>query len=222
MEDALRLLVARGYRPRVILDGGSNVGQWATLAGLVFPDAHIHLVEPQPACQAVLATAFAPPRFTLHRFALSTPGVTSVRMASVGGAGVGTGAFVTARVDFATDVDVVTAPASTLDDAFAEVVNRDDRALLKLDLEGHELEALSGGTRLLTLVEAIVCEVSFFDVYNEGHTLFADVLNFLRERDFVLYDFAALYPRARDQRLRMGDAIFVRTGSPLLADVSWD
>ena len=84
------------------------------------------------------------------------------------------------------------------------------------------MAALQGATTVLRLVEAVVIEVSFYDIFNQGRPLFADILERLTRAGFVVYDFAALYPRARDQRLRMADAIFVRAGSPLLDDVSWD
>jgi hypothetical protein len=44
----------------------------------------------------------------------------------------------------------------------------------------------------------------------------------MRDAGFDLYDFAALVARRRDNRLRGGDVIFVRRGSPPLKDDSWD
>jgi len=48
------------------------------------------------------------------------------------------------------------------------------------------------------------------------------VAAFLDARGFALCDFAALASRARDLRLRIGDAIFIRRDSRLAKDVSWD
>lgn len=94
-----------------------------------------------------------------------------------------------------------------------------DRALLKLDIEGHELTALGGAGALLASVECVFSEVRFFDVHHSGHPVFADVLGVLRERGFELYDVAGLSGRHSDGRLRLGDVVFLRRGSPLLADV---
>ncbi len=221
MSEALEMMRQRGYAPRVVIDGGANLGQWATLASAVFPQAVFNLIEPQPRCQEHLRATLTPPRFHVHPFALTAPGVGRIRLASAGGEGISTGAFVTDR-EWAADVDILEAPATTLDELLADSVTAADRALLKLDLEGHELAALQGATTLLDRVEAVVIEVSFYDIFNQGRPLFAEILDRLTRAGFVLYDFAALYPRARDQRLRMADAILVRTGSPLLDDVSWD
>jgi FkbM family methyltransferase len=222
MGGTLRMLAARGYRPRVVIDGGANLGTWTQLAQESFPDATFHLVEPQAACQARLAERTGP-KYHLHRWALTRPGVSSILLASRGGGGIGRGAFVIVdRAAVPAGTDVETCPAATLDELFATRVESGDRALLKLDMEGHELEALRGGVALLPRVEVMVCEVSFFDVWSAGHVLFHDVFDFVRARGFTLYDFAALSGRRRDGRLVFGDAVFVRQGSPLLEDVSWD
>jgi len=221
MTEALTMMRHRGYAPRVVIDGGANLGQWTTVASAVFPQAVFNLIEPQPRCQEHLRATLTAPRFQVHPFALTAPGVRQVRLASAGGEGISTGAFVTDR-QWSADVDILEAPATTLDELVADRVTEADRALLKLDLEGHELAALQGATTLLGRVEAVVIEVSFYDIFNQGRPLFAEVLDRLSHAGFVLYDFAALYPRARDQRLRMADAILVRTDSPLLDDVSWD
>jgi len=218
MDDALALLVRRGYRPRVVIDGGANRGQWFGVASTMFAGAAFHVVEPQAACWPDLdRAAAAHGRTTVHRTAISGPGVSRVLMAAGGDPG-NTGAFVfPASEGHPVDLE---SPAATLDALFASTVTREDRALLKLDVEGHELEALRGATALLDIVEAIVCEVRFFDVHASGRPEFADILRYLDGRGFMVYDIDMLSSRPRDLRLRFGDVIFVRRGSPLTVDVA--
>src|SRR5207237_1262383 len=72
MDSALAHLAAKGYAPRVILDGGSNFGQWAARARAAFPAARLHLIEPQAACGARLERLVREDRNAeLHRVALS-------------------------------------------------------------------------------------------------------------------------------------------------------
>jgi FkbM family methyltransferase len=217
MDAALEMLVARGYRPRVVIDGGANRGQWFGIASPIFPGAAFHLIEAQDFCWPYLERAAAARgRTTLHRTAITSPGVTTVRMHRGGDPG-NTGAFVFAESEG--HILDLQAPATTLDALFSAVVTPDDRLLLKLDIEGHELEALRGASALLDVVEVLVCEVRFFDVNRSGRPEFGDVLGFLDARGFALYDFDMLASRPRDLRLRIGDAIFVRRGSPLTEDV---
>ena len=217
METSLRQLHAGGYRPRIVIDAGANLGQWFGLASSVFPEGEFHLIEPQEECWATLdAAAARRGRTHIHRAAVTAPGAQNVRMHR-GGDELSTGAFVISDADsFPTDL---TATAATLDGLFSADVTPDDRALLKLDIEGHEIEALRGAASLLERIEVVLCEVRFFDVYAGGAPVFGAVLAFLESRGFLLYDFASLSGRKLDRRLFLGDAIFIRNGSPLGVDL---
>ncbi len=94
-------------------------------------------------------------------------------------------------------------------------VRHTDRVLLKLDLEGHEVDALAGATTLLDRVEVLVTETQVYEIERNGRPVFADLIRILNERGFVLYDVAALASRPRDGRLRTGDVIFVPRGRAL-------
>jgi FkbM family methyltransferase len=219
MDETLELLRHRGFAPRVIVDGGANRGQWAQLALAAFPDARLHLIEPQPRCRPALEQLVAGcPLATLHAVALSEPG--RHRLSFAGGAECGgTGVHVTTPAE--TEVELECG-ATTLDDLFASRVTRADRLLLKLDLEGHELAALRGATTLLDSVEVAIVEAQLYDINLSGVTpVFRDVYDFLAHRGFDLYDIASTGWRHRDLRMHMLDPVFVRTDSPLYADRSW-
>lgn len=219
MADALHGLAARGFVPSVIVDAGANVGAWARMASGVFPSAVLHLIEPQPACALHLeAVRRARPSTQIHMTAVTRPGRDRVRMtdATAGASG--------ARVldPGASGTNECSVPAATLDDLIADRLHAADRALLKLDLEGHELEALAGAHRLLTAVDVVISEVQFFEINQNGNPTFRDILTALHASGFELYDMAALASRPRDGRLRLGDALFARTDSALMRDQSWD
>jgi hypothetical protein len=95
------------------------------------------------------------------------------------------------------------------------------KALLKLDLQGHEIEALKGAHEILKFFDVIICEVSFYELNENKRPVFADVFSFASSKDFVLYDIASLVGRHKDNRLQWGDIIFVREGSSLLANNAW-
>jgi FkbM family methyltransferase len=219
MSDALELLRRRGFRPGVVIDGGANVGDWTRMALDVFPGAPVHLIEPQPACQPALERlAHTSPRLTVHPVALTEPGRSRVNLTG-GAAEGGTGVHVTLPQERDVEVEC---PATTLDQLFANRIGRADRALLKLDLEGHELSALKGGEALLAVVEVIVLEVQLYDINDSGAIpVFSDVFHFLDQRGFILYDVATTGWRRRDLRMCMMDPVFARAGSELCADRSY-
>jgi FkbM family methyltransferase len=217
--EALRQLHRRGYRPRVVIDGGANVGRFTSIAHELFPDAAFNLIEPQPGCAPFLdALTRRVPSAAIFPLALTSPGVEQVRMLGAEADSHGESAWV---VEGDTSAQTMTLPATTLDGLFAGRYTRADRVLLKLDLEGQELNALRGAERLLTIVELVLSEVRFFEIHHSGQPAFRDIAEFLWARGFELYDVAALMPRARDGRLYLGDVVFVRRDSALLEDVAW-
>ena len=126
-----------------------------------------------------------------------------------------TGAHVIEDEAGATDVN-----ARTLDEVLETKLDRDHRALLKLDLQGHELDALKGGTKLLGSIEVVLTEVSFY--VQSRIPIAVEIIAFMSSLGFVLYDIAALSGRRRDNRLREGDLVFVRQDSQLLEDCRWE
>lgn len=221
-EDALQVMKGMGYAPKAVIDGGANMGQWTSAVAPIFPGAKFHMIEPQPACAEALREMAAKSggRFAFHAVAVTEPGVASVSMIGGGEEGGGTGAYIAAPGEAGGEAPVE-CRATTLDELFADEIGEGDRALLKLDLERHELEALLGAEKLLKKIEAALIEVQFYDIERNGRPRFGDIARHMEERGFELFDFACLAGRGRDQRLQQGDALFVRKGSALLEDVSW-
>jgi FkbM family methyltransferase len=218
MAGALGALASAGFRPTVIVDAGANRAQWAHVASAVFPQTALHLIEPQSACAASLAAFRSTcPSTEVHLVAVTRPGVDRVRMADA--ASGSTGAHVLR--DGETAGEDVWLPSTTLDGLLGDRLHRTDCVLLKLDLEGHELEALEGARVLLAQTEVVVTETQFYEIDKNGRPTFGDVVASLETLGYMLYDIAALAPRPRDGRLRSGDLIFVRRDSALCQDDSW-
>jgi hypothetical protein len=143
--------------------------------------------------------------------AVTEPGVDSLRRRGCGS----TGAHATKEGEpFELEV-----PATSLDRLLGERLRKDDRALLKLDLESHELKALRGGAGILGLIETVLLEVAFFDIDHWGRPTFPEIASFMQDANFQLYDIASLSSRLGDERLRLADLLFVRRDSPLARDV---
>lgn len=199
-----------GYAPRLVIDGGAHLGAFAEAAHAAFPEAEIHLIEPQPACRAPLEALARQRGWFFHACALSDHSGT-VRMAC--DAKPNTGAYVTTAGEATVDV-----PAATIDSLLGARLTLEHHALLKLDLQGHELRALRGAAASLPMVDVALVEVSFFQ---QGAPTIPEIVDFFDEKGFDLFDIVGLAGRTRDGRLRQGDFVFVRRGSVLSADTAW-
>jgi len=221
MQDSMVHLKNAGFDPQIVIDGGSNVGQWAQMAMREFPRAHFHLIEPLPNCLSYLERIVeSTGKATLHQTVISRYGISSVDMTFLGEDGMSTGAQVAIQ-DEAEKWESSSFPATDLDTLFSTLLTTQDRGFLKLDLQGHEIPALEGAKKVLPKIEVILSEIQLFPINDNKRPVFEELLLFLRQYGFIFYDIACLHARRRDNRAMCGDAIFVRSDSSLLADNSW-
>jgi hypothetical protein len=89
-------------------------------------------------------------------------------------------------------------------------------SFLKLDVQGYELEVLRGAQDALLRTEFVLVEVSLIPV-NTGCPLVAEVVRYLSERGFCVYDFCSQIRRP-DWVLWQTDLLFVSQQSPLLPE----
>jgi FkbM family methyltransferase len=82
--------------------------------------------------------------------------------------------------------------------------------LLKLDVQGFEMPALSGATQTLKNCTAIICETSFVELY-QGQQLFGDVAQFLQAQGFVYVGSAGQRNSPLTGRPLQQDAIFLKS-----------
>ena len=96
-----------------------------------------------------------------------------------------------------------------LDDVFRDLARTDDRALLKLDVQGAELRVFDGATAALAQIHAVEAELSLLPLY-ESQPLIGDVIARLDESGFVLVGLARGFTDARTKQVLQLDGLFVR------------
>ena len=94
--------------------------------------------------------------------------------------------------------------------------------LIKLDIQGFELEALKGAQKTFGFTEVYIIEVSLFP-YNESQELpvLSDVINYMLLRDYVVYDFPGFLRRPFDGALGQCDICFVKKNGFLKKHNGW-
>ena len=81
--------------------------------------------------------------------------------------------------------------------------------LLKVDVQGAELNVLDGCRKLLEDTEIVILEVSLFQFFVGGPQLY-DVVSYMKERGFATYDIFGGYIRPLDGALAQVDMVFVK------------
>lgn len=108
-----------------------------------------------------------------------------------------------------------TVPIVTLD-GLVEKHKLEPPFIVKLDVQGYELEVLRGFTANLKHTEAIVAETNFWaDRKGRGMPQHHELIAFMAANGFMVYDIAKLARRQRDGALAEADYVFVRADSLL-------
>jgi len=213
---ALKQTAALGSQPRTVIDVGAAYGDWTRACRAVFPSATFLLVEP--------LEEFAP---FLRRVAADLPGVSWVAAAAAREAGSEqlrvhpdlVGSSLLTEAQESADVEARPVRAATVD-ALVREHDLSPPFLLKVDVQGNELEVLAGATQTLAEASLVILEVSFFP-FLVGGPQFDEVVAFMRAAGFMTYDVFELSYRPLDGALAQADVMFVPIGSPLRSDHAW-
>ena len=209
VEFCLRKLKEKGFNPRHVVDGGAYMGNWTRMVKRNFPGAGVLMIEPQQDKRPLLIQVQNefPGTVDYVQCLLGAEAKDAVPFFENEGGGSSVLRELT-HSPFKT----TTVPMRTLDDLLRER-KITDAALLKLDLQGYELEALRGGAVAMKNAEVILLEVSLVP-FNESGPLLHEVVAFMQDRGFLVYDLSAL-PRWIDSTLFQLDVFFVKENSAL-------
>ena len=81
--------------------------------------------------------------------------------------------------------------------------------LIKIDTQGSELDVLDGFGESLLETEVVVLEVSMYG-FMKGAPQFYDVVQYMKQRNFVAYDIILGWNRPLDDALGQVDIVFVK------------
>lgn len=203
------IIRSEGFYPKVIYDIGGHIGTWTLLAKSVFPNAAIHIFEPlQVHIQELEKNLCDLKDIFIHQYALgnvnketqinlstrsdssSILSITHNMKKYFGQEQVGTEMIQIKPAKQEIDSGVISPPD-----------------LIKIDVQGYEIEALKGFGDNLNSPQYLIIEVSFIEFYT-GQPLFADIVTFLNEKGFRFHAFGKSTPLAMP--LVQTDVLFKR------------
>lgn len=182
------LSLLRSLSCNTVVDIGANKGQFALAARICFPDATIVSFEPLLAPAAKYKKVFTDDEKAVLYLIAIGPELGQMPMHVSGKKDSSSLLPITALQDqlFPGTAEcgeqcVKVAPLMQ----FLSVGDIEPPAMLKLDVQGYELEALRGCNELLTYFTYVYVECSFLELY-AGQSLAYDVIAFLGENGFQL------------------------------------
>lgn len=211
-------LAARGWRPGEVLDVGANRAQWSRLVAAIFTGARFTLVEPQAEMRADLA-AFCSAHPGSRHIEAGAAAAMGERVLTLWDDLEGSSCLPTPEAALESSGKQRRIPVITLDSLVEQSGGRVPE-LVKLDVQGFELEVLKGAGSLLGRTEMFVLETSLFR-FLPGQPLFHEVVGFMAERGYLVYDFPGFLRRPLDGALGQVDVAFVRQGATLRGGDGW-
>jgi FkbM family methyltransferase len=200
---------------KTILDIGANKGQFARLAREVFADAAIYSFEPLPDCFAELRAAlpgdqnFFPfenaigsKEETLEFFrSFHTPSSSFLKMEELHKE-----AFPESQEGQSAVPTIV--QVKTLDGVLGDK-KLEKNILVKIDVQGFEMEAIEGAKGVLADAKIAILEMSFLNIY-ENQPLFHDVYEKMYNLGFRFRGSLAQMLHPITEEIVQTDAIFVK------------
>jgi FkbM family methyltransferase len=211
-----RMEILEDQRINLVLDVGANAGQYAVVLRASAFRGRIVSFEPTSRAFAALEQkAAGDENWSCEPLALSD--VEGERAINVSANSWSSSLLpmTTHHAQSAPDsvyVDREIVRTSCLDSVWRRLVNDQERAHLKLDVQGHELSVLEGGERALAHIHALECELSVVPLY-EGQALIGDVLEYLSRRAFKLVALEPGFTHRRSGQLLQLEGLFVRRSS---------
>jgi FkbM family methyltransferase len=200
-----------GVSPATVVDVGAAYGAFTRVCHGIFPRAAYVLVEPLEEYKPFLdeVTRSVAGARSFFAAAAPRPGETVL---NVHPDWAGSSLY---REEEESDVNGVprTVPAVALDSLQSEL-SLQAPFLLKVDVQGAELDVLAGAGEVLRGAEYVLLEVSLFEFF-KGGPQFHDVVTFMKSHGFVAYDVYGLQYRPLDQALAQVDIAFVKEGGSL-------
>ena len=199
------------YKIATIIDVGANEGQFAEKIIGVFPTAQVHCFEPlEPVFNKLQQHFKANKNITLYNCGLGekneekiihsneySPSSSMLEMLDLH----------KTSFDFAVAAEPVKIILKRLDDVLEKIPVKP--MLLKIDVQGYEMQVLKGGENILQLADIVILETTFVPLYKE-QPLFADIYTYMVAKGFSYAGNIEQLLSPKNNQILQADAVFIK------------
>jgi len=208
----LKNLVKVGYVPRMVLDIGAYEGYWTEDFLGVFPDARILMFEAQESKRQILSRVLRESSNVELEIALLSAKDDELVQFEMD--------ETNSRIEkVSQDSSLKTSKTKTLNSIF-EQNNYPLPDFVKIDIQGHEIEAMKGGEQIIRNAEFVLLECTVLDLGNNP-PMINEMFNHMDGLNFQLYDISQFMRRPSDNALFQIDALFIKKDSKFISNRIW-
>jgi FkbM family methyltransferase len=207
----------KDFKIVTIIDVGANEGQFAKKIIGVFPDAQVHCFEPLLEVFSQLNLNFyGNENILTYNFGLGeineekiinyneySPSSSMLDMLDLH----------KSNFEFAVKTEPSIITIRRLDDIFVEPVK--SPLLLKIDVQGYEMNVLKGGEKIIRRADVVIIETTFVPLY-KGQPLFAEIYNYFVSFGFQYSGNIDQLLSPKNHQVLQADAVFINRGSELI------
>jgi FkbM family methyltransferase len=220
MYSFLEDLKERGLKCETLLDVGANKAEWSFMFKEIYKEAACFLIEPLEECRPEMER-FVAEHMGSNYFLCAAGSENAQKVITVWNDLYGSSLLPETNTEKLKSGKQREIAVRTIDDMI-----RDGQIpvpeIVKIDVQGYELEALRGATLLFGHTELFILEVSlisFDDV--PGMPELKEVVDFMFEKGYVAYDFPGFLRRPLDGALGQCDIAFAKKEGSLRASNKW-
>ncbi|WP_374166362.1 FkbM family methyltransferase [Arcticibacter sp. MXS-1] len=210
----VRILKELGFIPEVVIDIGAYQGEWTKNVLDIFPNSYFLMIEAQTSKKPILEEICQEHKNVSFESCLL--GQTQQKEVSFYEMETGSSIY---QENTSHSRRKVHLDMTTLDLVATKKHTISKKCFLKIDVQGAELDVLAGAGAVLETCEFVLLEVSMLN-YNENAPQFADVILFLKEKGFVLFDICDIQRNTHDVAFQT-DLLFIKESSSIRSRVNF-
>ena len=205
----LNVLKTRGFNPKYIIDVGCGYGQWTKKLFKFYPSSNYLLFDADKNNKENLNNLKKNNNKLDYKICLLSNDNKNYKFYNMG---YGSSIF-EEQTSHKRNVEEIL--STTLDQELPDELQNHSNNLIKLDVQGSEIKILEGLLDKINYFEVIILEVSVHN-YNKDSPLFDEVMNFMYNKNYRLYDLFDLKRLGSNESfLVQFDCVFVRNNSEL-------